>query len=89
MRDEDAIETTCCNLAERADWFCRKVQWPGRRGAADRFFAKDGRVLFVEFKDPDGELHALQTREIDRMHKAGVEVYVIDNVFAFKRLMGL
>lgn len=86
---EDVIETTVCNKAERAGYLVRKVQWPGRRAAMDHIFAKNGRVVFIEFKTPGEEPDPLQKREIARWRKAGVEVYVIDNVAEGLRILGV
>jgi hypothetical protein len=80
MRIEETIEKTVVNVAERAGWEARKLGWIGRRGAPDRLFMRPGRAVFIEFKDPEGELEDLQEREIDRMRKAGLEVYVIDSI---------
>jgi hypothetical protein len=86
---EDVIEATVCNKAEKGGWLCRKVSWPGRRGATDRVFAKSGRVVLMEFKAPGEVPDALQMREIGRWRAAGVEVHVIDNVAKGLMVLGL
>lgn len=86
---EDVIETAVCNFAEADGWLVRKMRWIGRRGAADRFFVKGGRVVLIEFKAPGKEPNTLQDREIKRFQKAGAEVHVVDSVAQGKRVLGL
>jgi hypothetical protein len=83
---EASIEAFVIKFAEDRGWFYRKVAWLGRRAAPDRIFARDGRIVFVEFKRPGEEPRALQRREIARMRAAGIEVHVIDDVDAGMRL---
>lgn len=90
MADESAVEITVANKAEMAGWFQRKFQWVGRKGAPDRFFAKNGRVVLIEFKDPDeGEVRVLQAREIRKLYAAGVEVHVCDSVRDGLSILGI
>lgn len=77
---EFVVEKTVCNRAEMAGWLVRKIEYPGRRGALDRMFIKDGRVVFIEFKRPGGVLDPLQEREKERLIRHGAEAYVIDDV---------
>lgn len=86
---EDVIESTICNKAEMDGWLVRKCQWPGRRAAMDRMFAKKGRVLFIEFKAPGRAPNPLQEREIARFRKAGIEVYWFDNIAEGLRILGI
>ena len=84
---ESVIEDYVVETARKQGWFCRKVKWLGRRNAPDRLFAKDGRLLFIEFKTPGGKPRAGQQREIKEMQAAGIEVHVCDNpVSAFLAL---
>lgn len=86
---EAASEELACEMAEEAGWFVRKLQWVGRRNAPDRFFAKGGRVVLIEFKAPGEKPRPGQDREIDRLRAAGVEVYVCDNSLAALRHLGV
>lgn len=86
---ETTIETTLVNKAEADGWYVRKVQWPMRRGAPDRLFAKGGRVLFMEIKDVDEPLRPLQVRERRRMADAGIEVHRVDKVRDGLRILGI
>lgn len=86
---EIAIELPVVKRAEKAGWFVRKVQWPGRRGAPDRVFIKGGRTVWIEFKD-EGEVPRLsQTLEHDRMKEAGAEVYWCDNITEALQILGI
>ena len=76
---ESAVEMPVVRRAEAAGWFVRKVSWVGRNGAPDRLFAKDGRDVWIEFKDHGKVPTLLQLQEHKRMREAGMEVYVFDN----------
>lgn len=87
---ESIIEDTVVASAENAGWLVRKLSYVGRRGAPDRWFMKDGVVIFVEFKR-SGKKRAdpLQQREHLRMRNAGFTVHVIDNIESGLALLGL
>jgi len=90
MADEAAVEGPICRWAEQEGWEVRKLKYIGRRAAADRLFYGHGRLVLIEFKDPDGDMSALQQREYDRMKEAGVkEVYIVDNFADGCRILGL
>lgn len=79
---EANIEKPACEYAKGRGWIYRKLKWIGRTGAPDGFFARDGVILFVEFKAP-GELPRLkQKREIRKLRDHGVTVFVIDSLEA-------
>lgn len=77
---ETHVEVEVTLKAEKRGWFWRKLQWIGRRDAPDKFFAKGGRVVLIEFKRPGKAPRITQGHEHDRLRAAGVEVYVVDNV---------
>lgn len=80
MAFEYGIENEVVEWAEEDGWLVRKLKWIGRRSAPDRLFAKGGRVVFIEFKDPDGRMSEGQKRERKRMLDAGMDVHTIDSV---------
>jgi hypothetical protein len=86
---EAMVEKTVCNQAEMTGWYVRKVEWPGRRGAPDRLFARAGELFFVEFKRPGARPEPHQDREHGRMRAAGIAVHVVDNVPAGLKLLGI
>lgn len=67
--------------AEKAKIFWRKIKFEGVRGCPDVLIAHRGKVALVELKNPNerGVVSKLQSRTIDRLRKAGIEVYIIDN----------
>lgn len=77
---ESVVEREVCAFAIGRGWLVRKLKWIGRCNAPDRFFARDGRVVFVEFKAPDKPARRGQEKEIKRLHKAGIETLVIDSI---------
>lgn len=87
---ESVIEDTVVTAAENAGWLVRKLTYVGRRGAPDRFFMRNGTILFVEFKR-SGKKHAdpLQKREHARFNDAGFEVHIINSIEDGYRLLGL
>lgn len=86
---EYAVELTVSNKAKAAGWYVRKLKWIGRMSAPDRFFAKDGRVVLIEFKDKGKRPSTLQEREHIQLHAAGVECHVVDNVADGLRVLGV
>jgi hypothetical protein len=74
------IEEKVCEFAKWAGWLVRKLQRIGRLGAPDRFFARGGRIVLVEFKQLGLKPEPHQEREIARLMDAGVEVYVVDSI---------
>ncbi len=89
MALETAIEVTVCDTAREEGWFVRKLAWVGRRGGCDRFFAKNGRVVLIEFKRPGGKTSAGQERELKALQAAGVECHVVDNPLTAYRILGI
>lgn len=79
MRERD-IEERVCRYARENGWWVRKFTSPGRRSAPDRIFAREGKVIFIEFKAPGKKPTPLQEQEHRRMRAAGLTVYVIDDV---------
>lgn len=83
---EDEIEAGADKWATDNGWFVRKLRYPGRRGAPDKLYVKDGRVIFVEWKKPDGRRKGLQKREIRKINDHGGEAYFLDSVKAFIKI---
>ena len=77
---ENPIELDVTKHAKATGWLVRKLRWIGRRGAPDRFFAKNGFIVFIEFKAPGKKPNAQQKREHRRLRLFGVRVWVIDSV---------
>jgi hypothetical protein len=75
---EYEVEIPACAFAQECGWLHRKMQWIGRRGAPDDFFARDGKVMLVEFKRPGRDLDPHQQLEVNRLRAVGVTVHVVD-----------
>ena len=86
---EKGVEMPVVRRAEKAGWFVRKLAWPGRIGAPDRVFIKDGRVVWIEFKDAGKRPRKSQELEHDRMKAAGAEIYWCDNVLEALQILGI
>ena len=76
---ESEIEHYFVESVEAAGGYTRKCKWIAKRGAPDRLVALFGWFGFAEIKAPGKKLQPHQEREIDRMKKAGIDVWVIDS----------
>lgn len=81
MREVD-IERPASRYAERRGWFEVKIMQTSRRGFPDRFYARNGRVVLVEYKAPGRGPTEQQLRRHRELRAHGVEVHVIDNLEA-------
>lgn len=86
---EYQYEKTVVQKAEAAGWYVKKYAFVGVRGGPDRMFIKDGRVVFIEFKDQGKTAEALQAKCHREMREAGAEVHCLDNPWAALRVLGL
>lgn len=77
-REKD-VERAAVQWAERAEWWVRKFSSPGHRAVPDRVFAKNGRVVWIEFKAPGEKPRRDQELEMERMRAHGMEVYWVDD----------
>lgn len=77
---ESEIENAVCERAKANGWLVRKFRYVGRHAAADRLFIRNGRVVFIEFKQTNKSPRESQVREHKRLKDHGAEVYVIDNI---------
>jgi hypothetical protein len=74
---EAEIEQKHCKLARRSGWVVEKIMRTGRGGFPDRFYAKDGRVVLMEFKKPRGRVTKQQLFRHKELRNAGVECHVV------------
>jgi hypothetical protein len=78
---ESLIEAAVTEYAKSRGWIARKCAWIGRRSAPDRLFSHPDRgPLWIEFKATGEKPRIHQEREIARMRKAGMRVFVIDDI---------
>tara|TARA_R110000751_G_scaffold170172_3_gene276832 strand:+ start:2128 stop:2412 length:285 start_codon:yes stop_codon:yes gene_type:complete len=78
---EGSLQAYFKNQCKARGVFWRKIKFEGQRGCPDVMIAYEGRVLFVELKNPNGkgELSALQVRQILKLNAAGVTCHVTDS----------
>ena len=85
---EREVEKPVKDYARSKGFYVRKFKSQNNRSVPDDIFATPiGRVFFVEFKRPKKEPTPAQLDEHDIMRKNNLDVYVIDNVEAGKRLI--
>jgi hypothetical protein len=78
MTLEANVELTVVAWAENNGWLPRKMQYIGRRGCPDHYFHGYGKIVPIEFKQPNGSLSPNQRREHRRLEEVGVKVHVFD-----------
>lgn len=84
---ETKIEQPATEYAILRGWFEFKIMQANKNAIPDRFYARAGRVLFVEYKSPDGKPPTAQQLKRHReMRDAGLEVHVIDSLEAAREL---
>jgi hypothetical protein len=85
---ESSIEDDVVCWAENRNWWVRKVKYIGQRAAPDRWFAKNGRLIIIEFKRDRRGADPLQAREHKKMRAAGLEVHTVSSRDAAVKLLG-
>lgn len=74
-------------------WSAFKLKHPGRRGAPDHVFLRNGMALLVEFKRPKtsmqraGVASALQVLEFKKLAENRNFVHIIDRLEDFEALL--
>lgn len=79
---ESEIEKAGCAYARRRGWREWKVTSPSARGFPDRFYARRGRIVLVEWKQPGEPATEQQARRHRELREAGVDVRVLDSLEA-------
>jgi len=85
---EATIEARICAYARNAGWLVYKFKSENNRGVPDRLFIRNGRVVFLEIKQPGKQPTEAQTREINRIIEAGVMASWVDNLEDAIRVLG-
>jgi len=86
---EAEIESKHRDRARQQGWFVEKIEKTGRGGFPDRFYAKLGRVVLLEFKRPGGRVGKQQKLRHDELREAGVEVHIVYSVTAAEAVLGM
>ena len=77
---ESKIERKCKLLAQSQGWFQVKIEKCSVRGFPDRLFIRNGKTMYVEFKNEVGRLSDEQIRIIEQIREHGADVYVISSL---------
>lgn len=80
VQRESKIEKASRLLAEKRGWFQVKIEKASINGFPDRLFIKNGKTIYVEFKNDTGKLRPEQIRVIDTMREYGADVYVVSTL---------
>jgi len=86
---EKQVEKKSCDVAKANGWFRRKLSSPNDRGIQDRFFIKEGRVVFIEYKRVGQIPTQLQCQVAAEMIDHGAEVWWTDTVRGTKEILGI
>lgn len=84
---EHDVEAHLLARCPQMGFLCMKFTSPGRAGVPDRVFVTPMGTVFVETKRPGGRLRRLQEEVIEKMRRAGAEVYVVDTVAGVDELV--
>jgi hypothetical protein len=77
---ESKIEKDSVIAAEKLGWFSFKVVSPNFKGAPDRAYIKDGKTVYIEYKQPGKKPTPLQRKVHDIFANHGVTVHVSTSV---------
>lgn len=77
---EKSIEREGCNLAVKRGWIEYKVTSSTANGFPDRFYARDGVILLVEWKRPGEEPTKQQTIRHRELREHGVIVHWVCDI---------
>ncbi len=89
MQNERSLQAACLKHARSLGVWGRKVETPAYRGFPDCMFLYGSRVLFVEFKHPNGtgRVSPLQAVDHVRLNDVGHGVEIIDDIENFQTLI--
>lgn len=89
FRSETEVEQKHRKLAMAAGWFVEKVKGV-RKGFPDRFYAKAGRIVLLEWKkENNGRTAVIQALRHKQLREAGVEVYVVKTLDEANEILGI
>ena len=79
VREIPGVQNPVMKHARATGWLAWKMKIEGRNGCPDMLFMKNGRVIFCEFKSPNGRLSVQQQLRIAELKAHGIEVYVVSD----------
>jgi hypothetical protein len=87
MTREIEIEKPAMDFAEMRGWWQCKTVSPSVNGFPDRFLARAGRIILIEFKAPGEPPSPQQAKRHRELRDQKVEVFVVDNLAEAKRIL--
>lgn len=86
---EARLQSRCVKHARIEGCIAVKTDANSKAGMPDIMFLYDGRVLFIEFKNPNGKgrLRPMQVMVIDELIDLGFDVEVVDNWSVFREIL--
>lgn len=76
---ESQLERKVTQWCKNRGLLTYKFVSPNNRGVPDRIIISNGRILFLELKQPGKKPTKLQEYELERLRKAGCRVSWVDN----------
>ena len=78
------IEKGATKWAKEQGWFSFKVAMTNKRGVPDRFYSRNGKAVFVEFKGAFEVVSEPQKRRIREIVASGLDAWVCRDLADFK-----
>lgn len=76
---ESAIEKDVCDYAKLRGWLVVKLMLCNVNGWPDRLLIRNGRVIFIEFKQLGKDPKPQQAKRHGEIRAQGIEVFVVDD----------
>ena len=77
---ESKIEKDSVKEAKKHGWFSFKVLSQLNKGLPDRAFIKDGKTIYIEYKQPSKSVTALQAKVHQIFADHGIKVHIATSV---------
>jgi Holliday junction resolvase len=84
---ESTLKTKAKKELEKAGWLVIHLIQTNLNGIPDTMILKDGRAVFIEFKQAGKEARELQEYRIKQLIDNGFEALVIDDMEGVKKLI--
>lgn len=84
---ESKLEKDSGEFAESRGWWQFKIMKASKNGVPDRYYARRGRSIFVEYKKEDKPPTAQQLKRHKDMRDHGIEVFVVDTFEQAKEIL--
>ena len=77
---ESQIQAKITQKLKNNGWFVTKLIQTSTNGIPDLMAIKEGRVIFLEIKQPGKKASPLQDHQIEGLNRCGVEAKVVSSV---------